>query len=253
MSVRSRVWGQAYTFFPECDNPEVLYRYSIDFKCAVHPKSKVHHYQYNDKALTLVRLLPTAYLFGANMALVVALAVTGASPVVYGLWRFLRRKRSWRVPKWAVRGLDDLLRDYDEHDPDDPCLDDVRGMPQTAAEAAKRTAPGPQNRVMVPRKGYVQRLVKECKAHFPTMRYSPENVLVVDRWMSEQMKEHGVRPTHVADIKPAAIVLALTPSRAERHARWLQGAALQYTAELEATRVLEVDGVDHYTCSAYPK
>lgn len=55
------------------------------------------------------------------------------------------------------------------------------------------------------RRRYLRKVVLEARAHFPPMRRTQANTLVLDRWFRDTMREHGLRPSHIAVIKPLAV------------------------------------------------
>ena len=69
---------------------------------------------------------------------------------------------------------------------------------------------------------YARRVVAMLKAKFPTtpaMRYSVANCTIVDQEAYRMMTEHGVRPAHIAVLKPMIVSLFFIPTRAEIEAR----------------------------------
>jgi len=60
------------------------------------------------------------------------------------------------------------------------------------------------------------------KAKFPTtpaMKYNVANCTIVDQEASRMMVDHGVRPAHIALLKPMVVSLFFIPTRAEIEAR----------------------------------
>lgn len=65
------------------------------------------------------------------------------------------------------------------------------------------------------RRRFLSRIVAEARAHFPPMKRTQANSLVLDRWFRDQMVGHGVRPTHIAALKPLAIAVFYVRSEAD--------------------------------------
>lgn len=66
--------------------------------------------------------------------------------------------------------------------------------------------------------GYVARCIK-AKDGFGTPKYTEANVLVVRRKVADQMREHGVRPSHIVRLMPIATALVFTPTQGEVEAQ----------------------------------
>lgn len=81
------------------------------------------------------------------------------------------------------------------------------------------------------RKRYLSRVVNEARAHFPPMKRSQANTLVLDRWFRDTMREHGVRPYHIAQLKPLAVAAYYYRSKADVAAMQLAASAEMAEAE----------------------
>jgi len=66
---------------------------------------------------------------------------------------------------------------------------------------------------------YVGSLLQEIRMEFGLLQDSPANRLVVRRYARDKMREHGVRPSHGADMLPGVIELAFVPSDGEIRAK----------------------------------
>lgn len=62
--------------------------------------------------------------------------------------------------------------------------------------------------------GYVARIVKGTDG-FGTPNYTTANVLVVRRKVADVMKDHGLRPAHIAALMPMAVALVFCPMEGE--------------------------------------
>lgn len=73
------------------------------------------------------------------------------------------------------------------------------------------------------RRTYVGMVAREVKARdgFGTPAMTVANRLVVQRKVSDIMREHGVRPTHITAIMPQAVALVFIPTEAEIEAQMI--------------------------------
>lgn len=81
------------------------------------------------------------------------------------------------------------------------------------------------------RRRYLRRVVLEARAHFPPMRRTQANTLVLDRWFRDTMREHGLRPSHIAVIKPLAVAAFFVRLDAEIAAAELTASSVVREAE----------------------
>lgn len=68
---------------------------------------------------------------------------------------------------------------------------------------------------VVGRGRYCASVIQVARAEFPRLRYTVANVLVVDKFMRDTMRTHGVRPTHIAALKPYCVHAFFVPSAAD--------------------------------------
>ncbi len=74
------------------------------------------------------------------------------------------------------------------------------------------------------RKPYIRKVLDACKAKFGTPKSTEANFKAVWHFAHQQMKEHGVRPSHIAEMIPYVVQLTFVESESELHAGITVGA-----------------------------
>jgi len=148
-------------------------------------------------------------LFTAIMADLVIVAVL----VLCALCWFLGRVSSTRkeARSWIGQTVVKLVDDQDDAGEYDPSL--VGGI----------TVHG----------RYMNRVVKMAKAEFGLLERTKANALMVTRFVRDTMREHGVRPSHIAHFSPVVTAMVFVPTSSDVMA-----------AELMATTAV-LDRVEH--------
>lgn len=73
-----------------------------------------------------------------------------------------------------------------------------------------------------------------AKGEFGLMKRTEANRLVVQHWIRDKMKEHGVRPSHLSQLLPIAVAVAFLPTRADIMAAQILGSSTFAAKEEEA-------------------
>lgn len=62
---------------------------------------------------------------------------------------------------------------------------------------------------------FLRHWVSVLRLEFPARANRPSDRAVMTKWLAARLREHGMRTSHMADMVPRAVALALNPSRAE--------------------------------------
>jgi hypothetical protein len=74
---------------------------------------------------------------------------------------------------------------------------------------------------------YIRKVLDECKAKFGTPKPTEANTRAVWHFAHRVMKNHGVRPSHIAEMIPYVVQLTFVESEAELRAGIVRGAYKQ--------------------------
>lgn len=99
------------------------------------------------------------------------------------------------------------------------------GMPEPNADEFDRrlcyaVRLGPRGRSR-----FMRHWVAQLRLEFPARQNRPSDRAAMSKWLTAQLRMHGMRVSHIADMVPKAVALALNPSRAEVQAEELADAA----------------------------
>lgn len=67
--------------------------------------------------------------------------------------------------------------------------------------------------------------VDMLRVEFPLRADRPSDRAAMSKWLGARLREHGVRVSHIADMVPRCVALAINPSRAEVEAAQIADAA----------------------------
>lgn len=129
---------------------------------------------------------------------------------VAGTAWFWSRRVSWvSVPGPDAQQVANQVFDSDENADDDPdgVKDEVNDLHVSGFKNSRL------------RGRYTHRVLAQVKAEFPSLAHTQANELVLDRYIRDIMREHGLRPSHIACLKPIIVALAFVPSDGEIMAR----------------------------------
>lgn len=65
------------------------------------------------------------------------------------------------------------------------------------------------------RRRFLRHWVAVLRLEFPARQNRPSDRAVMAKWLATRLREHGMRVSHMEDMVPRAVALALNPSRAE--------------------------------------
>jgi hypothetical protein len=74
-----------------------------------------------------------------------------------------------------------------------------------------------------------------AKGEFGLLERTKANKLVVQHWIRDKMKEHGVRPAHIPNLLPIAVAVAFLPTKADKLAAQILASGTMAEKENEAT------------------
>jgi hypothetical protein len=80
------------------------------------------------------------------------------------------------------------------------------------------------------RSRWVVKAAALAKAKFGLVSDTPANQLMLSDFIRKAMTEHGIRPSHIVQLYPLAVALALCPSESEIQAARLQASAINLNA-----------------------
>jgi hypothetical protein len=72
---------------------------------------------------------------------------------------------------------------------------------------------------------YQKYLVSSAKAKYGLLLRTEANRLMVQHWVSEQAKAHGVRPSHIVKILPIVVVMVFVPTAWDIEAKRIEATA----------------------------
>lgn len=161
-----------------------------------------------------------------------------AAVAVYTLLRLRPRKFDYIVPSrdeellGGLRELVDAGDDADNDANDDVGEDGFFGNMFDEQLPEEYEDLGVRLRMPARRARWVVKAATMAKVKFGVLQQTEANELMVSDYVRKLMVEHGVRPSHIVQLYPLAVALALMPSQSEVMYSKLRGSGQNTIAKL---------------------
>jgi hypothetical protein len=135
-----------------------------------------------------------------------------------------------REPRYHIQSSDVIISIHD-----DPVINEEGTIPSLSIPLNDKMEPLKEWRKTTQRKEYIKCVVQETKNRFGCPTNNPANRLAVRKHLLDNMRTHGLRPTHINQVIDVCVVLVLTPNDSEMLAN-----AIERSMEVQSRRAMEV-------------
>lgn len=146
----------------------------------------------------------------AHLAWAAAHAAVRVARGIGAQWRRRKQYASGHVLKLARGVEDNASQDHWEAE----ALDAEDGETHRETQQELAAAAFAQRRIAGPTRFY-RHWMAAVRLEFPLRKNRPADRAAMSKWLAGQMREKGIRITHIADAVPRIVAMALNRSRAE--------------------------------------